>query len=44
MMAETFGTLKEEEIRTYGEYRNYRHVRATWDRMEANCEFTATGM
>ena len=42
--SETFRVLKEKEIRQHGEYRTRRLVLASWDRMEANGEFTAMGM
>lgn len=31
---ETFGMLKEKEIRLYGEYRTSRLVLEAWDRLE----------
>jgi hypothetical protein len=42
--SETFGVLKEKEIRQHGEYRTRGLVLAAWDRMEANGEFAAMGI
>ena len=42
--SETFGVLKKNEIRKFGEYRTRRLILEAWDRMESNGEFKAMGM
>ena len=42
--SETFRVLKEKEIRQYDEYRTRRLILESWDRMEANGEFSSMDM